>query len=367
MFRKEILQTMRDPRMRFSIFVPLIFELLLFGFAVNLDLQNIRIAWLDRDHSPHSRQLHALFSGSPTFSIVATPAEEDEAQALLDRGDVLAVVVVLPGFARQIESGQLTSVQVLVDGSNSNTATLISNYVMQAISSFSVAFQSEQNGRSVKRNSSLVSARSRVWFNEELKSRNYFIPGVIVNLVMITSVVLTALAIVREKEIGTMEQLMVTPIRPLELIIGKTAPFAVIGLGQLALATLLALVVFRIPFRGNAFLLFVSGFLFLLTTLGVGVFLSTISRTQQQAALSTAMFLLPAFLLSGFAFPISSMPRIFQYLTYLDPVRYFIVIVRGIFLKGSTSSVLWPQMLALTGFGIAVFSLSLLRFRKRLD
>jgi ABC-2 type transport system permease protein len=184
---------------------------------------------------------------------------------------------------------------------------------------------------------------------------------------MVMSLVLTVLSIVREKEIGTMEQLMVTPIKPIELIIGKTMPFAIMGLCHLILATLLALAIFRIPFRGNPLILLVSGFLFLLTTLGAGVFLSTISRTQQQAALSTAMFLLPAFLFSGFAFPIHSMPLAFQYLTYLDPMRYFITIVRGVFLKGSGLEVVWPQLLALAGIGIAVFTLSVLRFQKRTD
>ena len=187
------------------------------------------------------------------------------------------------------------------------------------------------------------------------------------NLVMVTTVVLTALAIVREKEIGTMEQLMVTPIRPVELIIGKTAPFALIGLFQLILATLLALIIFRIPFRGNPLLLLISGILFLLTTLGSGVFISTISKSQLQAVLSTFMFLMPAVLFSGFAFPIHSMPQVFQYVSYVDPMRYFIEIVRGVFLKGSGLAILWPQMLALAIFGLVVLSLSVLRFRKRLD
>jgi ABC-2 type transport system permease protein len=366
-FYKELLQTVREPRMRFMLFVPLIFELLVFGFAVNLDLKNSKIAWFDRDRSPHSRQLHDFFSASSAFSIVATLAEDRESQLLLDRGEVIAVVVVMPGFARDLERGQLASVQVLVDGSNSNTATLISHYVMQVVGSYAAAFRSEQNSLSAGSDSPPVSARSRVWFNEELKSRNYFIPGVVANLVMITSLVMTAMAIVREREIGTIEQLMVTPVRPIELIIGKTAPFAVIGLCQLTVATLLALAIFRIPFRGNPLMLLFSGFLFLLTTLGVGVFISMISKTQQQAALSTAMFMLPAFLFSGFAFPIHSMPLVFQYVTYLDPMRYFITIVRGVFLKGSDIGVLWPQLLALAGIGIAVFSLSILRFRKRLD
>jgi ABC-2 type transport system permease protein len=289
---------------------------------------------------------------------------------------VLAVVAVLPGFARDLERGEQASVQVQVDGSNSNTAALVSNYLAQVIQGFAAEYRLEplrrrvirsESAETVRFNSPRVAARSRIWFNEELKSRNYFVPGVVVNLVMITTIVLTALAIVREREIGTLEQLMVTPVHPVEIIIGKTAPFALVGLFQLIVATLLALAIFRIPFRGSPFLLLASGILFLLTTLGSGVFLSTIAKTQQQAVLSSFMFLMPAFLLSGFAFPIHSMPRIFQYVTYINPMRYFIEIVRGLFLRGSGISVLWPQLLALAGFGIVVLSLSVLRFRKRLD
>jgi ABC-2 type transport system permease protein len=361
MLRKELVQTIRDPRMRFFLFAPPIMQLLLFGYAVNLDLENTRIGWLDRDQTPHSRQLRDAFSGSLTFTITATPANDHEAQRLLDRGEVLAVVAVLPGFARDLERGRQASVQVQVEGSNSNTAALVSNYATQVINKFAAEL------RPVHANRLQVNARSRVWFNEELRSRNYFVPGVVVNIVMLISMMLTALAIVREKEIGTMEQLMVTPLRPVELIIGKTVPFAIIGIFQLILVTTVALLVFGTPFRGSPLLLLGSGILFLLTTLGSGLFISTIASTQQQAALSMFMFTMPAFLLSGFAFPVDSMPVVFQYITYLNPVRYFIEIVRDIFLKGSGLDVLWPNLLALAGFGIAILGLSIFRFRKRLD
>jgi ABC-2 type transport system permease protein len=363
MLRKELLQTIREPRMRFFLFGPPMIQLLLFGYAVNLDLENTRIAWLDRDQTPHSRLLRDAFAGSTTFTITAAPDNDREAQRLLDRDEVLAVVSVLPGFGRDLERGRQAAVQVQVEGSNSNTAALVSNYATQVINNFALEFRAGPGDVNRPR----VEARSRVWFNEELKSRNYFVPGVVVNIVMLITMMLTALAIVREKEIGTMEQLMVTPLRPVELIIGKTAPFAIIGIFQLVLVTSLALLVFRIPFRGNPLLLLASGILFLLTTLGTGLFLSTIASTQQQASLSSFFFVMPAFLLSGFAFPIDSMPVFFQYLTYINPVRYFMAIVRGIFLKGSGIDVLWPQLLALAGFGVAILSLSVLRFRKRLD
>jgi ABC-2 type transport system permease protein len=212
-----------------------------------------------------------------------------------------------------------------------------------------------------------VTARSRVWFNPELKSRNYFIPGVVVNIIMTVTLMLTALGIVREKEIGTMEQLMVTPIRPIELIMGKLIPFALMGLFDLAMVTVAAIFVFHIPFRGSALLLLGCSILFLMTSLGAGLLISTISQTQQQAMMSSFFFAMPAFMLSGFAFPIRNMPAVVQFLTYLNPLRYFIEIVRGIFLKGTGITVLWPQMLALLIFGVGVVWLSALRFHKRLD
>jgi ABC-2 type transport system permease protein len=208
---------------------------------------------------------------------------------------------------------------------------------------------------------------TRVWFNPDLRSRYYFVPGVLVNIIMIVTVMLTALAIVREKEIGTMEQLMVTPIRPIELMIGKTLPFALVGIVQVVLITTIALLVFRVPFRGSAVLLLVSSVLFLMTTLGAGLFLSTISQTQQQAMMAMFFFTVPAFMLSGFAFPIANMPEPVQWITFLNPVRYFMEIVRGLFLKGAGVTALWPQMIALFVYGVTVLALSAARFRKKLD
>jgi len=212
-----------------------------------------------------------------------------------------------------------------------------------------------------------VRTESRVWFNPDLSSRDYFVPGVIVNIIAIVTVMLTAMSIVREKEIGTMEQLMVTPIRPIELILGKTIPFAIVGLLDVILITVAGLLVFRIPLRGSYCVLAAASILFLMTTLGTGLFISTISQTQQQALMSTFFFMMPAFLLSGFAFPIRNMPLPVRYLTYLNPLRYFMEIVRWIFLKGTGIAILWPQMLVLLVFGAAVLGLSVLRFHKRLD
>ena len=376
MLRKELLQTVREPRMRFFLFGPPIIQLLLFGYAVNLDLENTRIAWFDRDQTPHSRDLRAAFAGSTVFTITEEPLDGGEAQLLLDRGDVQAVIAVLPGFARKLERGEQAAVQVQVEGSNSNTAALVSSYATQITGNFAAQFRLTQerrrllqSGSSEAVNISLSQAvpLSRVWFNEDLKSRNYFVPGVVVNLIMLITVMLTALAIVREKEIGTMEQLMVTPIRPIELMLGKTLPFALVGLVDLVLMTLAALFIFNVPFRGSGLLLLGCSVLYLLTSLGVGLFISTISHTQQQAMMASFFFFMPAFMLSGFAFPIRNMPVVVQYLTYINPVRYFMEIVRGIFLKGTGVSALWPQMIALLVYGILILGLSALRFHKRLD
>jgi ABC-2 type transport system permease protein len=212
-----------------------------------------------------------------------------------------------------------------------------------------------------------VNLANRTWFNPNLRSRDYFIPGVVVNIIALVTIMLTSMAVVREKEIGTMEQLLVTPIRPFELMLGKTIPFAVIGLLEVALITVAALFIFEIPFRGSYSLLLICSILFLLTTLGAGLLISTVSGTQQQAMMGSFFFFLPTFMLSGFAFPISSMPVVVQYMTYLNPVRYYLEIVRGIFLKGTGIGVHWPQMVALFAFGLAMVILSSAQFHKRLD
>jgi ABC-2 type transport system permease protein len=308
--------------------------------------------------------------------MVAAPRNEEEVQQVLDRGQAQAVVRVLPGFERDLLRGRPTEVQVLLDGTNSNTASLVASYAGEIIADFSGdALAAQQNVRVLTRSPGSpvsaavpqVIARTRVWFNPDLYSRNYFVPGVVANIIMTVTLMLTAMAIVREKEIGTMEQLMVTPVRPIELMLGKTLPFAVVGLVDVALITGVALLVFHVPFRGSVLLLFFCSVLFLMTSLGAGLFLSTISQTQQQAMMANFFFSTPAFMLSGFAFPIRNMPVAVQWLTYLNPLRYFMEIVRGLFLKGAGVSVLWPQMICLAVYGVAVLTLSAVRFRKKLD
>jgi drug efflux transport system permease protein len=374
MIRKEFIQTLREPRMRMMIFMPPLIQLLIFGFAVNLDVDSARIAWMDQDQSPQSRQLLSEFQGSGRFLISAEPANDREMQDLLDRGRVDGVVRVLPGFAHDLERGRNTSVQVLLDGTNSNTASIVSNYATQCILRYSSEVMTQRQrdklvgmGTPVHAAVPQVESASRVWFNPDLRSRNYFVPGVVVNIIMLVTLSLTAMAIVREKEIGTMEQLMVTPIRPLELILGKTLPFVLIGFFDLLLVVSAALLIFHVPFVGNFATLCLAAFFFILTTLGAGLFISTVSKTQQQANMSTFLFFQPFMMLSGFSFPIRNMPLGVQYFTYLNPMRYFLEIVRGIFLKGSGLDTLWPQLLALAVFGVVVLSLSVQRFHKHLE
>jgi ABC-2 type transport system permease protein len=374
--RKEFIQALREPRMRTLLFLPPVLQLLVFGFAVNLDVDHVRIAWMDLDRTPMSRDLRARFEGSGRFDVVALPSSEDDVQQALDRSRVQAVVRVLADFERDVRRGRPAAVQVLVDGTNSNTASLVSSYGGEIIADFSNDVAGlRQTPQLLSRGATApvnmvfpqVSARTRVWFNPDLYSRNYFVPGVVANIIMLVTLMLTALAIVREKEIGTMEQLMVTPMRPMELMIGKTLPFAVVGLVDVVLITTVALVVFHIPFRGSPWLLLLCSLGYLMTSLGAGLFLSTVSNTQQQAMMMSFFFSTPAFMLSGFAFPIRNMPVAVQYLTYLNPLRYFMEIVRGIFLKGSGFAVLWPQMACLVVYGAVVLGLSTARFKKKLD
>lgn len=376
--RKEFRVVLRDPRLRTVLIVPPILQSIIFGFAVNMDVERARIAWHDADHSAQSRELRMVFEGSGSFHVVAQLEREAEVAALLDRGEADAVVRVMPGFGKAILRGETGEVQMVLDGANSNTASIVGEYARRAITAYGRQLQETQQGERVMARTQgqgppvslalpAVRPQTRVWFNENLVSRNYFVPGVIVNIIALVTLMLTALAIVREKEIGTMEQLIVTPIQPLELMLGKTIPFAVVGLFHVTMLTILARVLFGVPFRGSLLVLYLAAVLFLLTTLGAGLFISTMVNTQQQAMMATFFFFFPVLLLSGFAFPIRSMPVAVQWVTYLNPVRYFMEIVRGLFLKGLGLAELWPQLLAMAVLGTSVILVSASRFHKRLD
>lgn len=376
--RKEYLQTFKDRRMVALLIGPTLLQLVLFGYAVNLDVEHARTAWMDMDRTPESRELLAAFQASRYLRITELPASDGEVRRLLDGGKVQAVVRVLPGFARDIRRGNGSAVQVLADGTNSNTAAIVSSYATQIVVAYADRALAEQQraglvGAAARSGGPApvvvpaLTAQSRVWFNPDLVSRVYFVPGVIVNIIALVTMMLTSMSIVREKEIGTMEQLMVTPLRPMELILGKLLPFAAVGIFEVALIIVAARLIFSVPIRGSIPLLFACSVLFLLSTLGVGLFISTISRTQQQAMMSSFFFFMPALLLSGFAFPIRNMPVGVQVLTLLNPLRYFMQIVRDLFLKGVGLESFWQAAVALLVFGTAILTLSALRFHRTMD
>jgi ABC-2 type transport system permease protein len=286
---------------------------------------------------------------------------------LLDKGEVTLAMQINAGFADDLRSGRQAVIQSMVDGTDSNTGTVAMDYAQRITAEFSKTRSvSAAPFAPAEPLTQPVELRSRAWFNPDLRSRNYNVPGVIAVIVLLMSLLLTSMAVVREREIGTMEQLMVTPIRPVELILGKTLPFVLISFIDVVLVAVVGVLWFHVPIQGS-FLLLLSGVgLYLMSTIGVGLFISTISRTQQQALMSSFFFYLPAVLLSGFMFPISNMPEPAQWVTYLNPLRYFLVIIRGVFLKGSSIDELWPQFVALTVLGVALLTLSSMRFQKRI-
>lgn len=366
MLKKEFIQVFRDPRMKAVIVAVPIFQVLIFGYAVSTDVRDIRTAVYDLDNTPASRDLIARFEGSGYFQVVERIRSEARVRDLLDRGTAKAVLRLDRGFQQDLDAGRTARAQLLLDGSDSNTAGIILGYTGRIVADYNAqmvrAKAAHLTGRKIE--VAPVSVASRAWFNPNLESRNYFVPGVIALLVMVISIILSSMAIVREREIGTMEQIMVTPIGRVEFILGKTIPFALIGLLDVVLISLIAVFWFRIPIQGNPLVLLGSTCLYLMSTLGVGLLISTVSRTQQQAMMTAFFFMMPAILLSGFIYPIANMPLAVQALTYLNPLRYFLVIIRGVFLKGVGVHVLWPHMVALALLGTALLAVAAARFKK---
>ena len=366
MLRKEFIQVFRDPRMRLVIFGVPVIQCLIFGYAVTMDVRNIRLAIIDEDNTPQSRALVAEFLGSEYFEAALFDLDEAAARTLVDVSGAGAILRIRAGYADHLEDGSRAKVQLLVDGSDSNTARLVLNYAQLIVGDYQqqlkVGQVTARTGRSPI--DPAVDLRVRAWFNENLESRNYFVPGIMAVLVMLVTLMLTGMAVVREKEAGTIEQIMVTPIRPYEFILGKCAPFVVIGYVDVLLVTVVGVGWFGVPIRGSLFLLCGAMGLFLLSTLGVGLFISTVCSTQQQAMMTTFFFFFPAMLLSGFIYPIANMPEVIQWVTLANPLRHILVIIRGVFLKGVGATVLWPQMLALLIIGTAVLLFAVSRFRK---
>ena len=368
LFVKELIQVLRDKRMRITLIVPPILQLIIFGYAANLDVRNIPVAVRDLDQSVDSRELLSRFESSRYFEIVAFPQTPGEIENLVRKGTVILSIEVPSGFSRKLKKGDTAPVQVLLDGTESNTGMIAVGYIGQILSDYSSAVILRRLNREglIDFEEVGVELQHRVWFNPNLESRLFYIPGVIASIAFLIPIILTAQAIVREKEIGTLEQIMVTPIRSWELMVGKTLPFALIGFLDVIMISVVGVLWFEVPLRGNPLILLLSTGLFLMSSVGVGLFMSTVSSTQQQAQISAFFFNMPVFILSGFAFPIENMPVWIQYLTYANPLRYFLVIVRGVFLKGTGFDILWPQMLPLAFWGGFMILLSSLRFRKRL-
>ncbi len=363
--RKEFIQLLRDKRNRVVLFIAPFIQMLVFGYVVNYDIRNIRVALLDYSQTYESRKLADTFAGSNIFHITRNAASDRELEGLLLHGDIDMGIKIPQDFAPVIRKGKTAAIQILADGTMSNMASLRMAYTSTVLDRFNRNMIRELYPQHMSYGK--IDARIRTWYNPNLDSQYFFVPGIVAFLVMLISLLLTSIAIIREKEAGTMEQLIVTPLSAAEFITGKTIPYTIIALAQMAAIIAVAIFWFEIPLMGSIFLLFFATCLFLMSTLGIGLFISTISATQQQAMMTTFFFLLPFLMLSGFIFPIANMPLFVQWLTYLNPLRYFLVIVRGIFLKGIALDILWPQYLALLILGIAVFTGAISRFKKRLD
>ncbi|MEW5702335.1 MAG: ABC transporter permease [Candidatus Zixiibacteriota bacterium] len=357
MVRKEFLQIRRDPRLwRVIVFAPMV-QLIVFGYAVSTDVRNTKTFVVDHDRTQASRELIETLTASGYFRVTGRSDRPADLVRALDHADAVVGLEIPAGFARDLTRAGGAQVQVLLDGTNSNVATVARGYAERIVQDYAarIARQGTMGG---------IDLRERPWFNPDLASRNYNVPAVVGVIIMLVCLLLTSLAVVREREIGTLEQLMVSPLSPGELIAGKTIPFGIFGLFDFVAVITVAVLWFKIPFAGNAALMLLASVPFLLSGLGIGLLISTVSSTQQEAFMVTFLIFMPTILLSGFMFPVSSMPSAFQWLTLLNPLRHYLEIVRGVFLKGAGAGALWLQFLALTLIGAFVLTVASRRFRK---
>jgi ABC-2 type transport system permease protein len=366
---KEFVQLRRDPRLFPVIFLSPILQLLLLGYAADLDVKHIPTVICDMDRSAASRDLLDGFVNSGYFTVRARIERMEEIDPYLDDGDAAMALIVPRGFGNKVAGGKEASIMIIADGAESQSATIGVNYATMIAGRYAqrIVLRAFEKLKGLGLKPVVVNPEVRVWYNPELRSRNFMVPGVLGLILMIMTTSLSSIGIVRERETGTLEQLIVTPIRPYQLILGKLAPFVLIGLVEAAFVIAVAKWWFVVPIRGSVPLLFALSLAFMLNTLGIGLFISTISRTQQQAMLTSMFFILPMMLLSGFVFPIENMPKFFQYVTHIVPLRYFFVIIRGIMLRGAGWPELWDQAAALLVLGTVILSLSVARFHKKLE
>ncbi len=363
---KEVRQVRRDPFSLLMLIALPAFMLVLYGFALNFDVRHVRLAVQDRDRSAASRELVSSFTHSTYFDLVATPGVGEDTEALLERRLAWAVLVIPEGYGRDLAAGRAAPVQLLLDGADSTTAQTVLGYARALVSEQNASLAEDALARQGRRRQQPLALEPRILFNPELESTQFLVPGLIGFLLMLTAVLSTALSVVREKERGTMEQLRVAPLRTWELILGKTIPYLGISLVATLIILVAARVLFGVEIRGSHLDLLVAVLLYLFGALGFGLLISTIANTQAlafQAGLIASM--LPAILLSGFIFQIRIMPAWLQVVTYLVPARYFLVILRGIILKGEGLATYWPQVAALVLYGIATVALASLRLARR--
>lgn len=364
---KELLELKADPRLFAIVIVAPILQLLMLGYAATTDVRHVPIVVVDADRSTASRDLVARFAASPNFSIVGYPSTASEIDPYLERGTAWMALAVPQGYGEGLSRRQPQALQLVADGSDANSTNIALGYATNLIAAYAQEKAAAAGVTTVRGEPRpAIEPRVRVWFNPRLESRDFMLPGILALVLLAVTTNLSSMGIVREKEVGTLEQLNVTPLRRSELIVGKLLPYALVGLIDVCLVLAVAVFWFEVPLRGSLALLFVLTVVYLLTTLGLGLFVSTISSTQQQAMMTaTFFFLTPMIYLSGFVFPIENMPAWIQPITYLIPLRYFLVILRSIFLKGVGLDVLWPQALALTAWGLGILTLAILRSSKR--
>ncbi|NIM57872.1 MAG: ABC transporter permease [Candidatus Aminicenantes bacterium] len=349
--RKETLHILRDPRSLYLAIVLPIVLLILFGYAITFDIRHIPVGIIDQDSSSLSRDFISRVKGSEYLDLVYLSNSSTGSENLLNKGIVKILLVIPHRFSRDLSQGKDTPLQLLIDGSDNNTAQIVLAYVsgiVQIFSSNNVLEKLNKQGAILNVDIPPIDVRPRIWYNPDLRSTIFIVPGLIAVVMMILAAMSTSLTIAKEWEIGTMEQLIATPAKPHEIIIGKLMPYFFLGMIQISLVVIVGTLLFNVPLRGNILFLFCVSGVFLICGLGIGLFISTITRSQQLAfMLAMLLTLLPSFLLSGFIFPISSMPRIIQFFTYLVPAKYFLIVLRGIFLKGSGLGTLWPEVISL--------------------
>lgn len=368
---KEFLQLRQDKKMIPAMVIGPLVQLLALGYAANLDVTRVPMVLVDQDRSPASRELVERFTGSGLFDLVGAEDTVETVDPWLIEGRAQLVLVIAAGYGEDVAAGRAPRVQVIADGTDSNSSGLGLGYASQLLAQAGAEMAASRlaggspGARPAVGRYELV---PRVWYNPDLKSRWFYVPAVLAMVLMLVTMILPSMAVVREKEIGTLEQLSVTPLRPWQLILGKLTPFLVVGMLDMLLITALVRFLFHVPLRGSLLVLTLLTFLFLLTTLGLGLLVSTLVRTQQQAmGLCVFVLMVPMIYLSGLIFPLENMPRGFQIASYAIPVRYYANVLRGVFLKGSGLGVLWPEALSLLAIGVTVLTLASLRFRKSLE